>query len=953
MSKLTKWFKTIIFMMVGVMAIELTPVRAKADEPKGVGIDGVPVQNWMSYLPDDVPVSRINMLGSHDSGCYNIASPIDFWFETQSENISEQLESGARVFDVRTGPYEMSDPSDPYDLIIHHSKRYCYYNKKNNDSTSNDPYLRFGDYFEEVAKFLDEHPSETVILLVTDHSDDKEHHARKLLDGMKEDFNKKREHFGNWYRFDYYEPGDDVPKLGDVRGKCILLLDDNVRTAFEDDYMSCSSTKIKNFRKVLNLRKNEPPTKLSLAKDKFCEQDIHNKEGKEQGDIQVEQNNLNINLGLLETPQQGSISINHAIASDEWYSERRYGWIMMDYIGDTDDANNLTRKIINTNQGGINYYVSTNVLPDYYTFQYDMYLEGVADDGQTLIISNQDLHDKYNLQTLDSGNEWKISAAGLPLYAPDKSYYKYSLKVGNEGYKISVDSQDINNEYKVLDGKWSARQQYDTAHMDKSDSTMSMEIKWNYNIKEYKEPTNREELYKNINAIVLNQKTDSGMFNEIKLTDIWDLGDRPYIDELEQLSDEEGTYYKTKVLLLPEYNQKTGETYNYEIDRIEFKREYQGGIVYKWDIEQREDGVQRIVVDVRTGLDQVDVIGKTYWNDGNDQFGTQEKAFNSTFGCGKEIKYNMTSCSFGSQEFYSLVKDVTKEDDARCFTVAARRYDIKGDEYTDRIYTFPENTGDNHYILTENNDNEAWYELLAPTDLTVIWNLKEGETIPSEYANGITIGLTNGESLTAIPSGDGMIWMSDAKDLTLFDHDSNSYKYKLNDSSLDAIRLAYDDYLISTDTVASVNDEGYPEMHFTVNIDSVADTVISGTIEWDDNQESSEELSSKDCVRITRSINGDIEESVPEEDLSEIEWERDHFTGKLPSITMDGRMIEYFVEFLDVPGYTKEQIGENTYRYTKVTTSSGEEDITEDITEDINEENVEEAIEIIDISEEY
>ena len=34
MSKLTKWFKTIIFMMVGVMAIELTPVRAKADEPK-------------------------------------------------------------------------------------------------------------------------------------------------------------------------------------------------------------------------------------------------------------------------------------------------------------------------------------------------------------------------------------------------------------------------------------------------------------------------------------------------------------------------------------------------------------------------------------------------------------------------------------------------------------------------------------------------------------------------------------------------------------------------------------------------------------------------------------------------------------------------------------------------------------------------------------------------------
>lgn len=925
MGRLSKIkLKLLTFICIGIVALGLVTVSVNADEEKGVGVEGIPLENWMSYLPDDVPISRINMPGSHDSGCWNVKTNLEFWFETQDENISEQLKSGVRVFDVRTGPYEMSDTNDPFDLIIHHSKRYCYSAKKDDDNNSGDPYLRLRHYFEAVDEFLQAHPTETVVLNITNHSDDNEK-ARKLLDNeLKPLLDKDKQVKLSWDRFDYYPVTSGVPKLGAVRGRCVVLLDDDALTAYEDDYLSSSSTKLSNFRKVMELRKTEPETKMSLAKDKFCEQDIKNEPGKEKGEIHVEQNNLNINLGLLEDPRQGSNVINKRISEEEWYSEKRYGWIMMDYINSTEGARNLVRKIINTNQGSTNYYASVYIPSDYLSFLYDVYIEGVADNGQKLTITNEDLRKKYNFKMVDRGYKLEVSATGLPLYAPDVSYYKYALKLNRESFEVVNDAQTIHNEYMLLDGKWSARQQNDMVTVYKSLVEQPLEIKWNYGIEEFTEPSNREDFFKKCYAIVLRQFTDSGKSAEIRLIDYFDIVTKPYLEEFEQLSDASGTYYKTKVKALPKQNAETGELYHYEIKDIIF--ENIGGIVYKWNVEQGTDGAPRLVIDVRTPLDKTDVIGKTYWNDGNDLFNKQDTAFIEAFGNNKTVKLNMTSPTYGTSSFYSLVKNTEKTDDARCFSVAVRKFDMKGDEYTDRTYVFPEKIGGEHYhyVLNSADGNEAWYDLVAATDLTVVWNLHDGESVPTEYENGITIGLTNGEELTAVWSNDAMIWTSTAKMLPLFYPDSTSYKYQLDGACLDDIRFKYDDFLISTDTIISIDDEGYPERHFVVYIDSVADEVVSGTIDWNDgildirHDESSTAPQSKDCVSFTRSVLGGPIEPVPAEDLENIEWCKNHFYGKLPAITMSGETIEYFVEYVDVPGYEKDELSDNVCRYTKL-----------------------------------
>lgn len=63
-------------------------------------------ENWMSNLPDDMPVAWVNIPGSHDSSTTEdnmnfIADWTDAWVQTYT--IEEQYKKGARYFDFRVG----------------------------------------------------------------------------------------------------------------------------------------------------------------------------------------------------------------------------------------------------------------------------------------------------------------------------------------------------------------------------------------------------------------------------------------------------------------------------------------------------------------------------------------------------------------------------------------------------------------------------------------------------------------------------------------------------------------------------------------------------------------------------------------------------------------------------------------------------------------------------------
>ena len=58
---------------------------------------GIDKKEWMKFLPDTLPVCKISIPGTHDSGTVK-GGPM---LQTQVVGIPEQLQQGIRAFDIR------------------------------------------------------------------------------------------------------------------------------------------------------------------------------------------------------------------------------------------------------------------------------------------------------------------------------------------------------------------------------------------------------------------------------------------------------------------------------------------------------------------------------------------------------------------------------------------------------------------------------------------------------------------------------------------------------------------------------------------------------------------------------------------------------------------------------------------------------------------------------------
>jgi 1-phosphatidylinositol phosphodiesterase len=93
---------------------------------------------WMSRLANNLRVSEINLPGTHDT--MSIASG-DIW-QNQTMSLREQLDSGLRVFDMRTRHIDDK-------LRMHHGM------------IAQDTY--FDDVLKDIDSFLEANPTETVL----------------------------------------------------------------------------------------------------------------------------------------------------------------------------------------------------------------------------------------------------------------------------------------------------------------------------------------------------------------------------------------------------------------------------------------------------------------------------------------------------------------------------------------------------------------------------------------------------------------------------------------------------------------------------------------------------------------------------------------------------------------------------------------------------------------------
>ncbi|HVM12690.1 MAG TPA: PKD domain-containing protein, partial [Actinomycetota bacterium] len=162
----------------------------------------------MKGLDDTLPLTRLSIPGTHDTGAYNEGGAATL---TQSMDLGEQLRSGIRAWDIR-----LRDQGGDKGLGVFHGPVY--------------QRLDFADnVLYDAYMFLEDHPKETVLIRIKYEPENK--------DTEPDDFDRSIADDLQWYidRGRVYvppnpPPADSATTLGDVRGKIVILENFTSRT---------------------------------------------------------------------------------------------------------------------------------------------------------------------------------------------------------------------------------------------------------------------------------------------------------------------------------------------------------------------------------------------------------------------------------------------------------------------------------------------------------------------------------------------------------------------------------------------------------------------------------------------------------------------------------------------------------------------------------------------------
>ena len=149
-----------------------------------------PDPGWMANVDDARVLAELSIPGTHDSGAH--FEPYPGLAKTQELTIAEQLSAGVRYFDVR---------------CRHVEDRFMIYHGAVDQNQS------FDDVLASMFAFLDDHPSETLIVSIKEEA-------------MSDHITRSFEATFAAYVAEAPERWDlapTVPRLGDVRGKLVLL----------------------------------------------------------------------------------------------------------------------------------------------------------------------------------------------------------------------------------------------------------------------------------------------------------------------------------------------------------------------------------------------------------------------------------------------------------------------------------------------------------------------------------------------------------------------------------------------------------------------------------------------------------------------------------------------------------------------------------------------------------
>ncbi len=156
----------------------------------GCGPDPVAVPEWISSLDDAVHLSELIIPGTHDSGA--LLEPLPGLAATQTLTIEEQLDAGVRFLDLRAR--------------IVDDELWLYHGAIDQDQA-------FTDVFATMYAFLDAHPDEVLVASLKEETAPA--NATKTFDAIFSEYVAASP--------EHWELGTVVPRVGDARGRIVLL----------------------------------------------------------------------------------------------------------------------------------------------------------------------------------------------------------------------------------------------------------------------------------------------------------------------------------------------------------------------------------------------------------------------------------------------------------------------------------------------------------------------------------------------------------------------------------------------------------------------------------------------------------------------------------------------------------------------------------------------------------
>ncbi|GJC78088.1 1-phosphatidylinositol phosphodiesterase [Colletotrichum liriopes] len=163
-------------------------------------VDRADHAEWMRAIPDDVNLTSLSIPGTHDTMTYDLDNRV---FQCQNHNLSAQLHAGMRYLDIRGRLVNDT-------IGIYHASMPTGYS--------------YTDVLLTVFGFLDDHPSETVVMRLKEEGRPLGVNTMTFEDAFNFYLhNSTATSPGAQAHFRKHNPRKPYPTLGALRGKIFLL----------------------------------------------------------------------------------------------------------------------------------------------------------------------------------------------------------------------------------------------------------------------------------------------------------------------------------------------------------------------------------------------------------------------------------------------------------------------------------------------------------------------------------------------------------------------------------------------------------------------------------------------------------------------------------------------------------------------------------------------------------